>query len=146
VVDFLCKAKKAVGIKGPFYRYRRNDESFSKSYRSDRFEKILIFLDALEERIKNTVTKNEYDLYFKRLIQGYARILCSQEIMYAKEKNISYSNLRKRLKMICENNLVSTTLKTYPWHKLPKKQAIFAFAMRFKLYYLQKIMVLFRAR
>ena len=146
VVDYLSKAKKAVGIKGAFYRYRRNDESFSKSYRSDRFEKILIFLDALEERIKNTLTKNEYDLYLKRLIQGYARILCSQEIMYAKEKNITFVNLRKRLRKICENDLISKTLKTYPWYKLPKKQAAFAFAMRYKLYFLQKIMVLFRAR
>ncbi len=146
VVDYLSKAKKAVGIKGAFYRYRRNDESFSKSYRSDRFEKILVFLDALEERIKNTVTKNEYDLYLKRLIQGYARILCSQEIMYAKDKNITFVNLRKRLRNICENDLISSTLKSYPWYKLPKKQAAFAFAMRYKLYFLQKIMVLFRAR
>lgn len=145
-VDFLGKCTKAVGIYGAFYRYRRNDESFSKAYRSDRFEKILVFLEEIEERIKNTVTKEEYDLYLKRLIQGYARILCSQEIMYAKEKNIKYSVLCKRLKMICENKLVSDTLKNYPWYKLPKKQAAFAFAMKYRLYYLQKLMVLFRAR
>ena len=146
MVDCLAKSKKAVGILGAFYRYRRNDESFSKAYRSDRFEKILIFLAELEEHIKGTVTKNEYDLYLKRLIQGYGRILCSQEIMYAQEKNINYYNLRKRLKLICENEVVSNTLKSYPWYKLPKKQAAFAFAMRYRLYFLQKIMVLFRAR
>ena len=146
VVDFLRKCKKAVGMSGAFYRYRRNDESFSKAYRSDRFEKILVFISELEKRIKNIVTKEEYDLYLKRLIQGYARILCSQEIMYAKENNIKYADLSKRLKMICENQLVSDTLKTYPWYKLPKKQAAFAFAMKYKLYFLQKIMVLFRAR
>jgi hypothetical protein len=66
--------------------------------------------------------------------------------MYAKENNIKYADLSKRLKMICENQLVSDTLKTYPWYKLPKKQAAFAFAMKYKLYFLQKIMVLFRAR
>ena len=146
MVDFLKYTKKAVGISGAFYRYRRNDESFSKSYRSDRFEKVMIFLSNLEENIKSVLSKDEYDLYLKRLIQGYARILCSQEIMNAKEKRIRYSSLSKRLKMICENDLVSSTLKSYPWYKLPKKQAAFAFAMKYKLYFLQKIMVLFRAR
>ena len=146
MVDFLRYSIKVVGIPYAFYRYRRNDESFSKSYRSDRFEKVLIFLDTLEEHIKSVASKDEYDLYFKRLIQGYARILCSQEIMNAKENKIKYSNLCKRLKMICENDMVSGTLKSYPWYKLPKKQAAFAFAMKYKLYFLQKIMVLFRAR
>ena len=37
-------------------------------------------------------------------------------------------------------------LKTYPWYKLPLKQAVFAFTMKYRLYLLQKIMVLFRAR
>jgi hypothetical protein len=146
MIDYLKHTKKAVGIPGAFYCYRRNDESFSKSYRSDRFEKVMVFLSTLEEYIKCILTKDEYDLYLKRLIQGYARVLCSQEIMNAKEKRIKYSNLSKRLKMICENELVSSTLKSYPWYKLPKKQAAFAFAMKYKLYFLQKIMVLFRAR
>ena len=146
MVDFLSQSQKAVGIPGAFYGYRRNDESFSKSYRSDRFEKILIFLAELEEHIKAIVTKDEYDLFLKRLIQGYARILCSQEIMYAHENKLSYFKLCKRLKMICGHHLISNTLKSYPWYKLPKKQAAFAFAMKYKLYFLQKIMVLFRAR
>lgn len=145
-VDFLAHTKKAVGIPGAFYRYRRNDESFSKSYRSDRFEKILVFLAELEEHIKTIVTVGEYDLFLKRLIQGYARILCSQEIMYAQEKKINYSTLRNRLKMICENDIVSGTLKSYPWYKLPKKQAAFAFAMKYRLYFMQKLMVTLRAR
>lgn len=146
MVDFLSQTKKAVGISGAFYRYRRNDQSFSKQYRNDRFEKVLIFLTELEEHIKETFTRDEYDIYLKRLIQGYARILCSQEIMYASEQKTDYLTLCKRLKTICENELILGTLKSYPWYKLPKKQAAFAFAMRYKFYFLQKLMVLFRAR
>ena len=88
----------------------------------------------------------KYDLYLQRLIQGYARIVCSQEIMYAYENKISNQALFERLKLICENKLVADTLKVYPWHKLPKKQAAFAFAMKYRLYFLQKLMVLLRAR
>ena len=85
-------------------------------------------------------------MYYDRLVQGYGRIICSQEIMYAHDQKISYSALRERLKMICANELMTTVLKRYPWHKLPKKQAAFAFAMRYRLYFAQKMMVLLRAR
>ena len=146
MVDYIKFVKKAVGIPGAFYCYRRNDESLSKSYRSDRFEKILVFLYELEEHIKDMAVKEEYQLYFNRLIQGYGRILCSQEIMYAHDKKLKYCALRKRLEKISTCELMVSALKNYPWYQLPKKQAAFAFAMKYKLYFLQKLMVIFRAR
>ena len=146
MVDFVKRARRAVGIHGAFYCYRRNDASLSKSYRIDRFEKTMFFLSVLEEHIKDTLPREEYHLYLDRLIQGYGRILCSQEIMYAHDNKIKYRALRDRLKMICTNDTMAAVLKTYPWHQLPKKQALFAFAMKHKLYYLQRLMVLLRAR
>ena len=146
MVDFVKCIQKAVGINGAFYRYRRNDESISKSYKSDRFEKMLIFLNEIEAHIKDGFEKSDYELYLNRLVQGYARILCSQEIMYAHDNNIDYKALRERLKKICTEKTVADVLKTYPWYKLPKKQAAFAFAMKYKLYFLQKVMVELRAR
>lgn len=146
LVDYIKRAQKAVGIPGAFYCYRRNDESFSKSYRSDRFEKILIFLSALEEHLKDALSEEEYRLYLDRLIQGYGRVLCSQEIMHAHDAKISYRNLRVRLKQICTHERMTAVLKSYPWHQLPKKQAAFAFAMKHRLYLMQKWMVLLRAR
>ena len=146
MVDFIKKIKKAVGIPGAFYCYRRNDASFSKSYRSDRFSMVQSFIEELEKHIKDVANAEEYSLYLNRLIQGYGRILCSQEIVHAKDEKIKYSSLLIRLKMICTSQMVSGALKNYPWYRLPKKQAAFAFAMKYKLYLLQKIMVLFRAR
>jgi len=146
MVDYIKNAQKAVGVPGAFYCYRRNDESLSKSYRSDRFEKVLIFLSELETHIKDIVTKEEYELYLKRLIQGYGRILCSQEIMYAHDKKVKYSVLKGRLKEICTNEMIVGALKSYPWYQLPKKQAAFAFAMKYKFYLMQKLMVILRAR
>ena len=146
MIDFIKQIKKAVGIPGAFYCYRRNDESFSKSYRSDRFSMVQSFINELENHIKDVCKREEYSLYLNRLIQGYGRILCSQEIMYAKENDIKYSILLERLKMICKSEMISDALKYFPWYRLPKKQAAFAFAMKYNLYFLQKIMVLFRAR
>ncbi len=146
MVDFIKCCKRAVGIHGAFYCYRRNDESFSKSYMPDRFEKVLIFLSCLEEHIKDVVKREEYELYLNRLTQGYGRVVASQEIVHAKDKNLGYFSLRRRLKGICTNEKVVGALKNYPWYKLPKKQAAFAFAMKYKLYFLQKLMVIIRAR
>lgn len=146
MVDYIKHANKAVGIPGAYYCYRRNDESFSKSYKSDRFEKVLIFLYELENHIKDTLPKEEYRLYLDRLTQGYGRILCSQEIMHSHYEKIKYRDLRVRLKRICTNEAIASVLKSYPWYQLPKKQAAFAFAMKYRLYYIQKLMVLLRAR
>jgi len=146
MVDFIQRAEKAVGIHGAFYCYRRNDESLSKSYRSDRFEKILLFLSELEEHIQESMSPKKYRLYLDRLTQGYGRILCSQEIMHAHEEKIKYRSLRVRLEQICTHERMAGVLKSYPWYQLPKKQAAFAFAMKYKLYFMQKLMVLLRAR
>ena len=146
MVDFSKACRRAVGLPGVYYCYRRNETSFSKAYRSDRFEKILIFLSIMEEHLRETLKKEEYQLYLDRLIQGYGRVLCSQEIMHAKEQGIPYSALRPRLKAICTSEKIASALKTYPWYQLPKKQAAFAFAMKYRLYFLQKLMVLLRAR
>ena len=146
MVDFVKRAERAIGVAGAFYCYRRNDASLSKSYRSDRGEKVMIFLAELEEHIKDQLSRDEYGLYFDRLVQGYGRILCSQEIMYAYDNKIKYRDLRARLQKICTDDTMASVLQTYPWHRLPKKQAAFAFCMKHKLYRLQRLMVLLRAR
>ncbi|MBR4293054.1 MAG: glycosyltransferase [Clostridia bacterium] len=146
MVDFLKHAKKAFGIHGAFYCYRRNDASISKSYKIDRLEKTITFLTELEARVSAFLPKEEYRLYFDRLVQGYGRILCSQEIMHAKDCGIKYRDLKKRLMRICTQEKMAEVLSTYPWHQLPKKQAAFAFAMKYKLYLAQKLMVILRAR
>ena len=144
MVDFIKQAACAVGVPGAGYCYCRNEDSLSKSYKKDRFERSIVFLDELERQIAQTVSAETYKIYLDRLIQGFGRILCSQEIVHARDAKIPYSALRNRLKEICTNQKISTALKTYPWHKLPIKQAAFAFAMKYRLFFLQKMMVLLR--
>ncbi len=145
-VDFVKAARSAVGIPGAFYRYYRNDTSISKAYKEGRIETCITFLGVLEERMKDAVSEKEYKIYLDRLTQGYGRILCAQEIVHAKAEKTGYSELRKKLKGICERPRIKAALKTYPWQKLPIKQGIFAFLMKHRLYFLQKIMVILRDR
>ena len=146
MVDFIKSSKSAVGIPDSYYCYCRNEDSLSKSYNKERFEKSIVFLDELEKRIADTIGKEEYKIYLDRLVQGFGRILCSQEIMHARDKKIRFSVLKKRLKEICTQDKIQNVLKSYPWYRLPVKQAAFAFAMKHKLFLLQKLMVILRDR
>ena len=146
VMDFAKCAKKAVGIKEAFYYYCRNEFSISKSYKKDRLEKSLIFVNEVEKRLKDDISPDEYGIYLGRFIQAICRVVCSQEIMYANKNKIKYKELRQRLKTICTDKKTSAVLKSYPISKLPLKQAVFAFAMRYRLYLLQKLIVTLRDR
>ncbi len=146
MVNFIQHSACAVGVPGAYYCYCRNGDSLSKAYNSRRFERSIVFLEELEKQIAKTVSREEYKIYLDRLIQGFGRILCSQEIVHARDAKIPYAALRKRLKEICTQDKIKTVLKTYPWQKLPIKQAAFAFAMKYRLYFLQKVMVLLRDR
>ncbi len=146
MVDYIKSAESAVGMPGAYYCYCRNEDSLSKAYKNDRFEKSIIFLEELEKRIADTVKKDEYQIYLERLIQGFGRILCSQEILHARDEKIQFYCLKKRLKEICTEKKIRNVLKAYPWYRLPVKQAAFAFAMKYQLFLLQKLMVTLRDR
>ena len=146
MVDYIKSSECAVGVPGAYYCYCRNEDSLSKAYKKDRFEKSIVFLDVLEKQIADTVKKDEYKIYLDRLIQGFGRILCSQEIMHARDEKIKFSHVKKRLKEICTQDKIQNVLKSYPWYRLPVKQAAFAFAMKYKLFLLQKLMVILRDR
>ena len=144
MIDYISCIKKATGISEAFYNYCRNGESISKSYKKDRFEKSLAFVNEVEKRFKKDIKEDEYRLYIDRFWQAMCRVLCSQEIMYAQDNNIKYSALKERLKMICTHSLTLNTLKKYPIWKLPLKQGVFAFGVKHKLYFLLKLLVGFR--
>lgn len=141
LLDFLDKCECAVGVPGAFYCYCRNGQSLSKSYRSDRFEKCRLIIDGINGVLSKRMDESVYKIYSDRLFQAYARAACMQEIQFAPSNGIDKKELDRRLKAICNSNRLKTTLKNYPWHKLPFTQAAFAFTMRFSLVGLQKLLV-----
>ena len=146
LMDYAACTVKAVGIPGALYRYCRNGESLSKSYDADRLEKCIAFFDAVEKRAERNMPRSEYKIYTDRLTQAYGRVICSQEIIHARDNKLGYSVLRKRLREICTAERIKNSLKEYPWYRLPIKQAAFAFMMKYRLYLLQTLAVVFRDR
>lgn len=146
MVDFIACIKKATGIKNAFYNYCRNGDSISKSYKKDRFQKSLVFVKEAQKRFCKDIEENEYRIYIDRFWQAMCRVICSQEIMHAQEKGVKYVQLRQRLKAVCTHELTQKTLNSYPIFKLPLKQRVFAYAMKYKLYFLLKLLVGLRSR
>lgn len=146
MVDYISYIKKATGIYEAFYNYCRNGESISKSYKKDRFEKILVFVNEVEKRLKRDIESKEYQIYINRFWQAMCRVLCSQEVMHAKEHNIKFGELKKRLEVVCTHSLTVRTLNSYPIDKLPFKQRVFAYGMKYRWYFLLKVLVGLRNR
>jgi len=146
MIDYISCIKKATGISEAFYNYCRNGDSISKSYKEDRFEKSLVFVQEVTKRFEKEIDILEYKSYIDRFWQAMCRVICSQEIMHAKDNKKKYSELRKRLKNICTHSLTINTLKSYPLGKLPPKQRIFAYCMKHRLYFALKILVELRLR
>ena len=144
-MDFIMHAERAVGITGAWYNYCRNGESVSKSYNPTRFERSMVFLAEIESRLSTLMNESEYRIYLNRLTQGFARILCSQEIMREIQEGISWHDVRERLKEICCRREIKCALKNYPWYRLPPKQAAFAFLVKYRLYFMQRMLVKLRS-
>lgn len=146
MIDYISYIKKATGINEAFYNYCRNEDSISKSYKKDRFEKSLVFVNEVEKRFKKDIEPGQYQVYIYRFWQAMCRVLCSQEIMYAADSNIKYTDLKKRLKDVCTHSLTVRALKRYPLATLPIKQRVFAYGVKYRLYFLLKILVGLRSR
>ena len=144
MVDYISCIKKATGINEAFYNYCRNEDSISKSYKKDRFEKSLVFVREVEKRFKKDIEPEQYQIYIDRFWQAICRVICSQEIMHSLDNNIKFSELKKRLKAVCTHSLTVRVLKTYPIGKLPFKQMVFAIAMKYRMYLLMKLLVVLR--
>lgn len=146
MVDYISCIQKATGIPEAFYHYCRNGASISKSYKADRFEKILVFVSEVEKRFQKDMQPAEYRVYLDRFWQAMCRVLCSQEVLHARQTRVAYPQLKQRLKAICTHSLTLRTLKSYPIGKLPLKQRIFAYAMKYRLYFVLKVLVDLRSR
>ena len=146
MIDYISCIKKATGISEAFYNYCRNGDSISKSYKKDRFEKSLVFVSEVEKRFNKDIQPETYNIYIYRFWQAMCRVVCSQEIMHAADNNINFSDLKERLKTVCTHNLTVSALKAYPLNTLPFKQRLFAYAVKYRMYLLMKILVNLRSR
>ena len=140
LIDYTEHIQKAVGIPGAYYNYFRNPNSFSKSFESNKFKRYKAFISELEKHLAEFIPKNDYEIFLDRQLQAVARVSCIHEAMLGGKGTCS------RLLAIDKDADLTECLKRYPWWKLPKKQAIFAGFMRYRLTLLQYILVRLKSK
>ncbi|MCF2876609.1 MULTISPECIES: glycosyltransferase [unclassified Tenacibaculum] len=128
-IDYLSKANKIAFIPDSFYYYCYNEDSLTKTFREDRFEKSVILHQELLRRFKvegykESVYKNRVD----RFLIGYARYT----IVRLSKAAINYSEKLKILKRICKDD-VWNSMKDYPVQEMPFKQKLVFYMIKYNM-------------
>lgn len=132
-LDFISKLERAVGIPGAYYCYCRNDTSLTRAYRPDMFEQFKKMVPFIEEKLSGFLTESEYGIYTGRMLQARARTAIVTEVLNAVEKRLPRRIWADRIRRICRDETLVQVLRQYPYWKLPYKQALFAFFMRYQM-------------
>lgn len=146
LLDFIPRCRRAVGVPGAYYCYCRNGDSISKHYCAERFAREKRRAEEMERRLAAVVPEEEYRLYLDRQIQAGARAASIQEVAHGKREGLPGRDTAGRLRAICTDPLLADVLRRYPYWKLPRMQAVFAFAMRYRMVGLQRLLVSLRSR
>lgn len=136
-IDLLTKVDKVVIIPGAYYYYDYNPTSLTSSYRRDRFEK--------NKELYKFAKQKLWDAYHnEEIIKQYGRsFIASSRVSIIQETNRKDGVLNqiRGIKAICKDEMLADVLKQYPWLKLPFKKCVFAFCMKYKLAFLQYLMI-----
>ncbi len=138
--------KRGVGIPGSFYCYRRNEGSFTRRYRSDLFLQSRKLAAVIERELRELLPEVDAQLYIDRMLQARARVALVTEMQHAGDGNGGYVQVKHRLREISRDEKLQEVLHRYPYWKLPKKQAVFAFAMRHRMTMLQYLLFYLKGR
>ena len=144
LLEAAGRSRLSVGVPGAWYCYCRNGASFSKGYQAGRFPRQKKLVEELERRLEETLPRERFQSYTDRQLQAFARAASIQEVLYGREAGLPGREISRRLRAICGDGRLQETLRRYPWWRLPRMQAAFAFAMRFRLTGLQRLLVALR--
>lgn len=146
LVDCMMNAKKVVGIPGAYYYHFHNNSSLSNARTDDRFSRAVLLNELLCEKLSEKVSKEKYRFSTDRLLLSSARAASTQEILYAINNPSEKKHLKKRLLEICSNEKVQDSFKRFPYMRLPIMQAIYTFALKYRLTGLQTVLVRLRRK
>lgn len=127
LLDLLPVITKAVVINQPLYDYCENSNSLTRRFDVSRFNKIkkqYYYLKNNRQYNKLIFENSETELRFKRTFIGYIRNAVTILI-----DNHSLQNVR----LICQDSFTQEILRNYPITKLPIKQSLVAFALKYEL-------------
>lgn len=129
--DILQYAQKVTIVPGCFYHYCLNNESLTKVYNKERFCKNIQLYDYVTKLLKKRGYPKDSKIYAERLMLARTRV-CIEQIV--KHYGVFHMKTRQEILNICNNEVLTEILKNYPIYKLPIKQRIFTYMIKFRLY------------
>ena len=132
---------KAITIGRAFYHYCQNEDSFSKTYREDRFRLMKAHVNMLRDYAEQY---ENFDLVADRIgMSAWINLMAcfKQEYRY-----FNWRDAIKHYKVFSKDDVISGALHRLPWKQLPLKQRILYWAIEMEHFYLVYIIVGIRAR
>lgn len=128
----VCMSCESIAIEPTcLYCYCHNDtNSLTTKYRADRFEAALKLYFYIREMLGNYVENEEINERIIRSLMQNLIVCVKQEILYEKTHGKKYMN--KMLNKICSNPTVQKSLGRYPIKKMPIRQRILFYTMKYK--------------
>lgn len=127
-IDYLTKAQRIGYIPDCLYFYCINENSLSRTFSSEKYNKYKILLDEVERKLNEHYTWDEYWLHFYRL-----------KLLYLRSALMNTKNLYN-LSEIINDNYWRNVLETYPYRQLPLKHQIYFFCIKNKLTYILRLL------
>lgn len=137
-IDYISKVNKVVMLPNPVYYYCVNPNSLSKTFRIDRFEKVKILYHEIKRKLSLLYDENTFNKRCDRFLLARARTNAKQIIKH--KKIIGNNNVNKGLELICNDIDLKMILSRYPIYELPTKYTVVALCMKYKLYFILKIL------
>lgn len=126
-LDYLKYVNKVSILEKRLYNYCINNNSLSTTYRADRFDKILYLYESKIKRLIELDSFEQSKIRADRLLLANIRMEFMIDI-----KALKYKECKKILKGILYNKTVINISKTYPINKLPLRQKIYGYLIRYK--------------
>lgn len=134
-IDYIQHTNKIAMIPECIYHYCINDNSLSKIYRKDRFDKNIILYNELNRKLSYIFKEYEYQIRMDRFLITKARI-CINAIYNSNDKDKKDSIIK-----ILNNKQIEEILARYDINRLPKKLSIFVKAMKNKNVFLIRLLL-----
>ncbi len=129
-LEYLSHCKKAVYLYDELYHHCDNFESMTHSSTHFVIQNEIDLYDKVSDILRG-VQRGEYQLEVDRLLIKRIRLALIRIGKAATLSNILYSS--RMAKDILKNERVGFVLKGYPGHKLPIKQAVMFYFMKYRM-------------
>lgn len=138
-IKYYKNSKRVIVINSLAYNYRLNEESLTRKYKSDRFEKCKILYEELKNQVSKIYEDNIAILRIQRQFFVNIRGCIKQENTKISNKSIKEAIIN--IEYICKDKMIQDIIANYPLERLQLKQRLFLYLIKYKLKYLLYLLV-----